>query len=380
MPAKSKAQQRLFGMVHAYQKGKLKHAPAKVREIARHISSDDAKHFAETSHRGLPERKREDEEEKAASFAGFGARRQIMTPYERGFFTKCAQAGLTTGQAMDLMRYYQVLAGQGVPGIDRGKRPVPRPATPQSQVVQHANGSMLAPSANGGVFPQKPIANPLAWTVNQGGSARNTGVNGAYSFQGHTSAHNRVPETVTAATTTPQLSATPRPIRRRPTFNEWSENHPDMENLPFSEQHRAYMRSIGKNDWGAWLDDIGSSYQTKSQSLDDIIRRRDAIAAEHGIKINGDGGDGDAPGNWFTRFKDRMTMSRPEFHRVYADKANKQLQQALAASGRANALNNRVGLGLPNTSTAAPKSTPTPKASPAPAKTPSTAPSVNLSF
>lgn len=57
MPAKSKSQQRLFGMVHAYQKGKLKHAPASVKRIAKHISQDDAKHFAKTRHKGLPEKK-----------------------------------------------------------------------------------------------------------------------------------------------------------------------------------------------------------------------------------------------------------------------------------------------------------------------------------
>ena len=67
MPAVSGSQQRLFGMVHAYQKGKLKKAPKKIREIARHISEEDAKHFAETKHDGLPERKSENENEKKAS-------------------------------------------------------------------------------------------------------------------------------------------------------------------------------------------------------------------------------------------------------------------------------------------------------------------------
>ena len=107
MPARSKAQQRLFGMVHAYQKGKLRHAPAKVREIAEHIASDDAKHFAETSHKGLPERKREDEEEKAASYGFFdnrANRRYAMTPYEEGFLTKCAEAGLDLGSSLKLMQ------------------------------------------------------------------------------------------------------------------------------------------------------------------------------------------------------------------------------------------------------------------------------------
>ena len=57
MPARSKAQQRLFGMVHAYQKGKLKHAPKKIRDIAKRISKSDARDFAKTKRTGLPEKK-----------------------------------------------------------------------------------------------------------------------------------------------------------------------------------------------------------------------------------------------------------------------------------------------------------------------------------
>ena len=64
MPATSKSQQRLFGMVHAYQKGRLKHAPKAVKRIARNISEEDAEHFARTRHNGLPERR--DGGEKAA--------------------------------------------------------------------------------------------------------------------------------------------------------------------------------------------------------------------------------------------------------------------------------------------------------------------------
>lgn len=54
-------------MVHAYQKGKLKHAPAKVRRVAKHISEEDAEHFAKTKHDGLPERKGSDKTEKKAA-------------------------------------------------------------------------------------------------------------------------------------------------------------------------------------------------------------------------------------------------------------------------------------------------------------------------
>ena len=56
MPAKSKEQQRLFGWVHAVQKGECKDAPEKIKDIADSISKKDAKEFAETKHKGLPEK------------------------------------------------------------------------------------------------------------------------------------------------------------------------------------------------------------------------------------------------------------------------------------------------------------------------------------
>lgn len=68
MPATSKSQQRLMGMVHAYQKGRLRKASKRIREIAAHISEEDAEHFAKTRHDGLPEKKKKSdgEEEKKA--------------------------------------------------------------------------------------------------------------------------------------------------------------------------------------------------------------------------------------------------------------------------------------------------------------------------
>jgi hypothetical protein len=54
MPAKSQSQQRLFGMVHAYQKGHLRGVPGFIKRIANHISYKDAKDFASTKHKGLP--------------------------------------------------------------------------------------------------------------------------------------------------------------------------------------------------------------------------------------------------------------------------------------------------------------------------------------
>lgn len=58
MPAQSKSQQRLFGMVHAYQKsGDLPDDPTlakKIKDIAKGITKKDAKDFASTEHKGLP--------------------------------------------------------------------------------------------------------------------------------------------------------------------------------------------------------------------------------------------------------------------------------------------------------------------------------------
>lgn len=56
MPAKSKSQQRLFGMVDAYQKGELDNASKEVKDIAKSISHKDARKFAKTKHKGLPNR------------------------------------------------------------------------------------------------------------------------------------------------------------------------------------------------------------------------------------------------------------------------------------------------------------------------------------
>ncbi len=61
MPAKSKAQQRFFGLVRRAQKGKsLKglRDKAKIHKVAKSVSKESAKHFAQTKSRGLPKRRR----------------------------------------------------------------------------------------------------------------------------------------------------------------------------------------------------------------------------------------------------------------------------------------------------------------------------------
>ena len=65
MPAESKAQQRFMGMVHATQKGEQKAPSKEVAAAAKSMKPSDAKDFASTKRKGLPEKK--DEDTKTAS-------------------------------------------------------------------------------------------------------------------------------------------------------------------------------------------------------------------------------------------------------------------------------------------------------------------------
>ena len=64
MPAKSKAQQRFMGMVHAAQKGELDNPSAEVEKAADSMSDADAKDYASTKHKGLPNHVRKENMEK----------------------------------------------------------------------------------------------------------------------------------------------------------------------------------------------------------------------------------------------------------------------------------------------------------------------------
>ena len=59
MPAVSKAQQRFMGMVHAAQKGDMENPSPEVEKAADSMKKKDAKDFASTSHKGLPDHKKE---------------------------------------------------------------------------------------------------------------------------------------------------------------------------------------------------------------------------------------------------------------------------------------------------------------------------------
>jgi hypothetical protein len=62
MPSKSKSQQRYMGMVHACKKSDYKDCASKeVEDTARGMKAKDAKDFASTKHKGLPDKKETNE-------------------------------------------------------------------------------------------------------------------------------------------------------------------------------------------------------------------------------------------------------------------------------------------------------------------------------
>jgi len=90
MPSESKAQRKFMGMVHATQAGEIKAPSKEVAETAKEIKPEAAKHFAETKEKGLPEHVKKHEHEKKSFVNGFKKRAQ--------------EAGLTEGQAIDLVK------------------------------------------------------------------------------------------------------------------------------------------------------------------------------------------------------------------------------------------------------------------------------------
>ena len=62
MPAVSKAQQRFMGMVYAAKKGDMPNPSPEVAKAAQSMKKKDAKDFASTKHKGLPDKKEVKEE------------------------------------------------------------------------------------------------------------------------------------------------------------------------------------------------------------------------------------------------------------------------------------------------------------------------------
>ena len=62
MPAVSKKQQKFFGMVRAIQKGEMAPTTPETAKAAADMKKGDVKKFASTKHKGLPEKKKIEEE------------------------------------------------------------------------------------------------------------------------------------------------------------------------------------------------------------------------------------------------------------------------------------------------------------------------------
>ena len=90
--AVSKKQQRFFGMVRAAQKGEGAASP-EVAKVAGEISKKDAKDFAKTKHKGLPEKKEVKEEKK-----GRGKRDQAELDRAQAYLKKHPNFGRERGK------------------------------------------------------------------------------------------------------------------------------------------------------------------------------------------------------------------------------------------------------------------------------------------
>jgi len=65
--AKSKAQQRLFGLVHSVQQGKMKAPSPTIAKMAKSIDSKEVKKYAETKTKKLPEKVKKESLDKVTS-------------------------------------------------------------------------------------------------------------------------------------------------------------------------------------------------------------------------------------------------------------------------------------------------------------------------
>lgn len=98
MPAQSKSQQKLMGIVHAIQKGDAdpKDFNQQAQDMAKDMKPDDVKDFASTSHKGLPDKKEEQiqkikerirymiREKMMKEMTGSGAAGEYQTPFAFG--------------------------------------------------------------------------------------------------------------------------------------------------------------------------------------------------------------------------------------------------------------------------------------------------------
>jgi hypothetical protein len=157
MPATSQSQQRLFGLLRAYQKGKAPHASPQIKEMAKTITPKVAREFAATPHAGLPEKKENAAEklaaeiEKSAAFLG-GVYTSVMDadPIDRCASVRGAHRWFLNGgmdkAAASIKPMQPIQAAQFNPPMG-------------TQPQQQQQGSLLpnaAPAANQVPVPQTP--------------------------------------------------------------------------------------------------------------------------------------------------------------------------------------------------------------------------------
>lgn len=86
MPAVSKAQARLFKLVHLHQQGKLSRPNKRIKSLAKSMSPEDVLHYAKTKLKGLPEHISDNL--KVALYQGFMKRAADVIPNTSGYTVK----------------------------------------------------------------------------------------------------------------------------------------------------------------------------------------------------------------------------------------------------------------------------------------------------
>ena len=107
MPAKSKSQQRFFGMVRAAQKGELENPSPEVADVANDISVKDAKKFAKTKHKGLPEKKKMQE---GITFTGW--RKKVASAMKKTATEKKPEKAMDAGARLRRKKQRQEYASK----------------------------------------------------------------------------------------------------------------------------------------------------------------------------------------------------------------------------------------------------------------------------
>jgi hypothetical protein len=95
MPAKSKAQQRFMGMVHAVQKGDMDAPSPEVAKAASDMDDKSAKDFASTKHKGLPNKVKSESIDKLKEIIKGMVDEMNTTANVQGYNTPYAFSGKT---------------------------------------------------------------------------------------------------------------------------------------------------------------------------------------------------------------------------------------------------------------------------------------------